>query len=280
MKPSTGLFMPILPLGLVPVFLQLSFVSVWLSVVWDLLFAKKRYKRNKFVFKDPFWSKNNFSVIGNVSESSRAKKFGKYIPLLVGCVMEAMGYIARAISSFDTSALVPYIIQSVLLLVAPALMAATIYMLFGRMLVLLRCKSLSIVPSRFSTTIFVTGDILSFFLQAAGGGLMSQEGSTSIGSNLIVAGLFVQIAFFGLFLITELRFALQVNKVSTVLGHENSWKFLNWTLIITSFLMLGTSILRVVEFIQRCERIHYHPCILHLLLWCCSYVHGHFDVHC
>lgn len=140
----------------------------------------------------------------------------------MGCVMEAVDYTAKAISSSDTSALVPYIIQSVLLLVAPASMTATIYILFGRILVLLRCKNLSIVPSRFSTTIFVTGDILSSILQAAGGGLMSQEGSTSIGLNLIVAGLFVQISFFGLFLITELRFALQTNEVSTVLGYGNS----------------------------------------------------------
>lgn len=37
---------------------------------------------------------------------------------------------------------------------------------------------------------------------------MSQEGSTSTGSNIVVAGLFVQIVFFDLFFITEMRFAL------------------------------------------------------------------------
>ena len=90
--------------------------------------------------------------------------------------MDATGYAARVASSSDTSVLTPYIIQSILLLVAPALIAAIIYMLFGRMLVLLRCTSLSIVPSRFNTTFFVVGDVFSFFLQAAGGGVNVARG--------------------------------------------------------------------------------------------------------
>lgn len=191
------------------------------------------------------------AVIETVPVVSSTRNAIRYAPLLVGSTMEAIGYAARAASSSDTSALPPYIIQSILLLIAPALMAATIYMLFGRMLVLLRCTSLSIVPSRFNTTFFVVGDIFSFFLQAAGGGLMSQEGSASTGSNVVVAGLFVQIVFFGFFFITEVRFSLGVNSVSSVLARAGrTWKVLNWGLLISSLLILIRSIVRVVEFIQ------------------------------
>ena len=82
---------------------------------------------------------------------------------------------------------------------------------------------------------------------------MSQKSSTTTGSHLIVAGLFVQIAFFGLFLVTELRFALRVNRVSPMLERGNSWKFLNWTLLVASLLIMGRSVVRVIEFIQGFE---------------------------
>lgn len=214
-------------------------------------FARDRARGSQLTSEESFESKKEGTVIRTVPAMSGARNAFKYVPLLLGCIMEAVGYAARAVSSSDTSALAPYIIQAILLLVAPALTAATIYMLFGRMLVLLRCTSLSIVPSRFNTTIFVVGDILSFFLQAAGGGMMSQEDSSTKGSNLVVVGLFVQIVFFGLFLITEVRFSLGVNSVSPVLGRAGrTWKVLNWCLLLSSVLILIRSVVRVVEFIQ------------------------------
>lgn len=44
-----------------------------------------------------------------------------FVPFLIGCLMEAVGYIGRALSASDPQSTGPYIIQSVLLLVAPAL---------------------------------------------------------------------------------------------------------------------------------------------------------------
>lgn len=62
----------------------------------------------------------------------------------------------------------PYIIQSTLLLVAPALFAATIYMILGRIILLVRGEHHSIIRLKFLTKIFVVGDILSFLMQASG----------------------------------------------------------------------------------------------------------------
>lgn len=91
-------------------------------------------------------------------------------------------------------------------------MAATIYMVFGRLLQAMRCQSLMLISARFGTTFFVVGDVFSFFLQAAGGGLMSKQGSTKTDSNLITAGLFVQIIFFGFFIVNEIRFTINFKK--------------------------------------------------------------------
>lgn len=55
-----------------------------------------------------------------------------------------------------------------LILVAPPLFAASIYMTLGRVIVALNSQQLSIVPVRFLTKIFVFGDVLSFLLQCGG----------------------------------------------------------------------------------------------------------------
>lgn len=82
--------------------------------------------------------------------------------------VECAGYIARIFSHFDTLALGPYIVQTMLILVAPPLFAASIYMTLGRVIVKLNAEELSMVPVRYLTKIFVVGDVISFLLQVAG----------------------------------------------------------------------------------------------------------------
>lgn len=62
----------------------------------------------------------------------------------------------------------PYIIQSILLLLGPALLAASIYMVLGRLIKLLDADNLSIIGPKWLTKVFVTGDVLSFLAQSAG----------------------------------------------------------------------------------------------------------------
>ena len=82
---------------------------------------------------------------------------------------------------------------------------------------------------------------------------MSQEGSTSTGSNIVVAGLFVQIVFFDLFFITEMRFALYEKAYSVLPELGNLWKFSSSAILITGLTILTMSILRFSEFIQGSE---------------------------
>ena len=88
----------------------------------------------------------------------------------VFCAVEYNGYIGRAVSSRQTPdwTLGPYIVQAVLLLVAPALFAATIYMELGRIIILVDGEHHSIIKKRWLTKIFVCGDILSFLMQSGG----------------------------------------------------------------------------------------------------------------
>lgn len=58
--------------------------------------------------------------------------------------------------------------QSTLLLVSPALYAASIYMILGRIIQLVHGEKLSVVRLNWLTKIFVAGDVLSFVMQSSG----------------------------------------------------------------------------------------------------------------
>ncbi len=58
--------------------------------------------------------------------------------------------------------------QSLLLILAPALFAASIYMAFGRIVILVHGEESCLVRRTWLTKIFVTGDVASFFIQGIG----------------------------------------------------------------------------------------------------------------
>lgn len=95
-----------------------------------------------------------------------------HIPVLIEkfSLVETLGYLARYISAKETPdwTTKPYIAQSLMLLLAPAFFAASIYMILGRIIRLLNGASCSLVRPSWLTKIFVTGDVLSFFIQSGG----------------------------------------------------------------------------------------------------------------
>ena len=92
------------------------------------------------------------------------------IPLLVGGCCEWIGYVGRAISAHEAPdySLAPYIIQSLLLLIAPVLFAASIYMVLGHIVELVDGYALSLIKRRYLTLTFVSGDVFAFLVQSSG----------------------------------------------------------------------------------------------------------------
>jgi hypothetical protein len=80
------------------------------------------------------------------------------------------GRAQRAISSSETPnwTVGVYSLQTILLLVAPALYAASVYMMLGRIILLTDGEAHALIRKRWLTKIFVTGDVISFLMQGAG----------------------------------------------------------------------------------------------------------------
>ena len=144
--------------------------------------------------------------------------------------------------------------QAILILVAPALYAASIYMILARLIRAVRAEHLSLIPIKWVTKIFVTGDVIAFGLQAGGGGIQS-AGTLEmydLGEKIIIAGLFVQIAIFGFFVATSVLFHTRMIKspTSESVHGRIAWRRHLYVLYATSALILIRSIFRVVEYLQ------------------------------
>lgn len=90
--------------------------------------------------------------------------------LTLNSSVEAVGYGGRAYSSSETPdwTLVPYMLQTMLILLGPAFYAASIYMVLGRLIRLLGGEEYSLVRLKWLTKLFLLGDILSILAQGGG----------------------------------------------------------------------------------------------------------------
>ncbi|KAK5674199.1 hypothetical protein LTS10_013036 [Elasticomyces elasticus] len=177
-----------------------------------------------------------------------------FVPFLIGGIFEMLGYAGRIWSHFDQDALGGSIMQAILILVAPALFAASIYMILGRLIRVLHAEHLSLIPIKWITRIFVTGDVIAFTLQVASGGTQSggSLGMYDLGEKIIIAGLFIQIIVFGFFVATSARFHTRIVKSPTSVSANGriAWTRHLYVLYATSALILVRSIFRVVEYLQ------------------------------
>ncbi|KAJ0346633.1 hypothetical protein COL154_008500 [Colletotrichum chrysophilum] len=174
------------------------------------------------------------------------------IVFVIGGILEIIGYAGRAIARERTAEIGPYVMQSITILVAPALFAASVYMTLGRIIRSVHGESLSVIRVNWLTRIFVAGDCFSFLVQASGGGLMVKDGSQKMGQNLIVAGLVIQIVLFGIFWLTSIIFHSRLAKYPTEASASGNspWKSGLWMLYTVSCLIMVRSIFRLIEYLM------------------------------
>jgi hypothetical protein len=193
-------------------------------------------------------------TIGGLCEQNPRSRQIRVVMLMELYAVQAIGYCGRIWSHYDTLSVGGFVLQAILILVAPALYAASIYMILGRLIRILRAQHLSLIRVEWVTRIFVTGDVIAFSLQAGGGGV--QSGGTldlyNSGEKIIIAGLFCQICVFGFFMITAIVFHGRISKAPTRMARRGGipWQRYLYVLYIASFIIMIRSVFRVVEYLQ------------------------------
>ncbi|KAH6871497.1 RTA1 like protein-domain-containing protein [Thelonectria olida] len=177
-----------------------------------------------------------------------------FIAFTIGGLFQTIGYCGRIWSHYDKESIGGFVIQAILILVAPALYAASIYMILGRLIRTVRAEHLSLIPVQWVTRVFVTGDVIAFGLQAGGGGI--QSGGTldlyETGEKIIITGLLVQISIFGFFVATSLllHYRLHQHPTPESIQEVVPWRRYLYVLYASSVIILVRSIFRVVEYLQ------------------------------
>lgn len=182
------------------------------------------------------------------------------IPLIIGCLCEALGYIGRILNARETPAsradysLGPYIMQALLLLIAPLLIAATVYMTLGYVVLATDGEKHAMIKERFLTKLFVIGDIFAFLVQSTGGGLLAkgEPDSKQAGNWIVIGGLGIQILFFGMFMVVAAMFGIRMHARPTERSQlpQVRWRLHLGVLFVASLLIMIRSVFRVVEYVQ------------------------------
>ncbi|KAF4962410.1 hypothetical protein FSARC_9519 [Fusarium sarcochroum] len=197
------------------------------------------------------------------------KKAWVWIFMLVAIIMEIIGYVARVVSATEPTKKGPYVLQFTLIILPPVLMAGVIYVVFGRLVYWVvppRSRTLRFlwVPPRFITPIFVGCDIVSLLLQLAAAVLIAgadpkkcnAESMINLGKTLGLIGVSTQIAGFGLFTISAIRFHFTSRRLNgdfvkinqEQYGITKDWKTMLTVVNVSCFLILIRSIYREINF--------------------------------
>jgi hypothetical protein len=164
------------------------------------------------------------------------------------------GYVFRYISAQSPAELKPYIAQSLFIILPPSLYAATIYMIYGRFVLFVNAAEASVIRPTRVTKIFVCGDVLAFLLQAGGGGMMAQSSMADMGQKIMLLGLFVQLLFFGFFLIISLIFWKRMRSSTKAFSvpqyGKHTWEALLKLLLVVAVIIILRCVFRIIEFGQ------------------------------
>ncbi|KAF3921102.1 hypothetical protein AA313_de0208674 [Arthrobotrys entomopaga] len=174
-----------------------------------------------------------------------------FVPFIIGVIFETIGYIGRVGCHFHTTSIGWFILQQLLILLAPALFAASIYMTLSRIAIALHAEHFLVIRARWLTAFFVLGDVLSFLAQSAGGGMMAQKTpeAQKNGQHIITGGLFIQIFFFCGFIVIATIFHKRLASSPSHVQQAMLGRKYMWTMYVANIFILIRSVFRVVEFI-------------------------------
>ncbi|KAF5012663.1 hypothetical protein FDECE_1294 [Fusarium decemcellulare] len=201
-----------------------------------------------------------FTVLFGLSGFLHAFQLAKgrtwyFLCFFIGILFEVVGHAARAYNANESPnwSDIPFIMQTLLLLLAPALFAASIYMILGRLIRMLDAEHYSVIRTRWLTKLFVLGDVLSFAVQGIGGGIMAgadDKDAVDLGQNVVLVGLGIQILFFADFLLVISIFHHRIWRQPTKTSQETTLPWNQYILVLyfTSVLTMIRSIFRIAEF--------------------------------
>lgn len=179
------------------------------------------------------------------------------IPLIMGGLFETFGYGAKLISSLDYTKNKAYVAEILFFLIFLSLYTITFYMSLGLLMKRLEFRKLFFISTGNLIIIFVIGDILSCLIQLVER-LIIVFRSLSIGKNINISGMIIQIIFLSFFILVALAFHYKAAKypneyimiIRNVPSQFNNWNSILLVILSCSTLLLMKYIFRLIEALQ------------------------------
>ncbi|KAI1365963.1 RTA1-domain-containing protein [Xylaria arbuscula] len=181
-----------------------------------------------------------------------------FLPFILGGIAEIFGYYGRALSHDSPDVVGPWILQNLLLLTAPPLISATIYMTLGRLVVAVDGRRSLPISPRLLTPLYVLIDLGVVGTQLAGSVLPAsgEPSAIELSEKLVLGGLIAQVAALSIFILIAWLAQRRIQQMSTptiVLNGEGSvvnWKNHFRAIQLVTLLIIVRSIVRTVEYVQ------------------------------
>ncbi|KAJ5811171.1 RTA-like protein [Penicillium robsamsonii] len=176
-----------------------------------------------------------------------------FIPLVLGGVCETFGYYGRAWSHQSRFEIKSWALQEMLILCAPPLVAATVYMVLGRIVRSFGAEHLSSMGPKWLTFVFVMNDVLCFCTQLGGAGVQvtGDQQVMDIGKKVVLAGLIFSLVVFACFILIAAKFHQRLRQMPTPFLKENPdlhWQRYMWAIYISCFALMLRNLVRTIQF--------------------------------
>ncbi|KAI9350564.1 RTA1 like protein-domain-containing protein [Zopfochytrium polystomum] len=172
------------------------------------------------------------------------------IPMIIGCLLEVIGFVARELAAdhpFDNGL---YAMQQFLIIIAPVFFAASLYLILKHIIHVVD-DALSPLKPKLIGLVFVGFDVLSFVVQGAASGLIvgadTNLDAINLGVKILIVGLLIQVvSFIGFLTLAFVYYARAHNDGRT----GEPWRTSFVVLAASAVLVFVRSLFRVVEFWQ------------------------------
>ena len=183
---------------------------------------------------------------------------GYFIPIMIAAAIEVGAYAIRAASVKKPDNIGLYATSATLIVIAPVLVCASLYIFIGRLIQSTGKEPLLFfgkISPIWIPRIFIMSDILSFLTQASGSGIASSNDwkgtQKDAGVGILIGGLVLQLVTFAVFLLLVIWFDMRSTSSSLGGGMENGVRLVLNGVYVASFFI-------VVSIFPRCATMSWN----------------------
>lgn len=228
--------------------------SLALAIVFGVAFALTTLAHTWKIYNTRLWFCSPFAF-GGLRKSHHSESTGYSYALIRELtfkypIVQIVGYIFRALAANNTGSLAFYITQATCLVLPPVLYAASLYMVYSRIVRAVHGEAFSFISPRWTSVIFVVGDLICLNIQGNAAGLLADDDLINAGRGIIIAGLLLQAVIFILFMLCCVLFHVRFRRHLPRTNATTSapWEASLNMLYATSTLVLARNIFRVFEY--------------------------------